>query len=97
MNRAVGNVKAYWDPETKTCRHRPIVNIADWPDHVVNALELALKHKKLIDIEGVSFTTGDPYRGGGILTIRHLWEKYRMDEVLGFMSEATRQSIFLLP
>ena len=89
-------VEAYWDPETKTCRHRPIVNITDWPDYVVNALELALKHKKLVDIEAVSFTTGDPYRGGGILAIRHLWEKYRIDEVLGFMSEATRQSIFLM-
>ncbi|NPV78669.1 MAG: IS1634 family transposase [Firmicutes bacterium] len=89
-------VEAYWDPETKNCRHRPIVNITDWPDHVVNALELALKHKKLIDIEGVSFTTDDPYRGGGILAVYHLWKKYRMDEILSFISDATRQSIFLM-
>ncbi|MBO8129876.1 MAG: IS1634 family transposase [Peptococcaceae bacterium] len=89
-------VESYWDPDAKVSRHRTIANITDWPDHVVEALELALKNKTLIDVEGISFTTGDPYRGAGSLAIYHLWKKWNMDHALGSLSEATRQSIFLM-
>jgi len=88
--------ESYWDPQTKRSRHRTLVNITEWPEKVVQALELALQGKRLVDAEGLSYQCKDPYRGGGILTIAWLWKKLGMEGVLHTLSPATRQSIFLM-
>jgi len=75
-------VEAYRDPETGTPRHRAILNITDWPDRLVDILDKGLKNKNLVDIEEVTYSTSDPYRGAGLLAVYHLWSTYGMERAL---------------
>lgn len=89
-------VESYWDKEKKRSSHRTIVNITEWPEEVVRAVELALKGKALVEPQTLSFTTGDPCRGAGLFTIAVWWKKLGMDQVLSDFSEPARQSVFLM-
>jgi len=89
-------VEAYRDPETGTPRHRAILNITDWPDRLVDILAKGLKNKNLVDIEEVTYSTSDPYRGAGLLAVYHLWSTYGMERALRGLTPARRDSVFLM-
>ena len=90
--------KSVWDPEKKQSRHKLILNITDLPDHVIKAIDKALKTGKS-DIENLSdveIDMGDNLRGAGLLAIHRAFKHEKMEKILGDLTPAQKKSVELM-
>jgi len=88
--------ESYWNEEKKQPRHHLLMNITELPDHVIEAIDESLKKGEKVTSEEVKLETGDTLRGAGLLSFYRAWRHAEMDQVLGDLTEAERQSVLAM-
>ncbi len=90
--------ESYRDPETKSPRHKLILNITSLPDHAIEAVRQALRTGTvpIASLNDIEITTGDSLVGAGLLTAYKAWKKENIETALGPLTSAKKQSVMAM-
>ncbi|MEW6242778.1 MAG: hypothetical protein AB1497_00605 [Bacillota bacterium] len=88
--------ESYRDPETGQTRHRLLMNISKLPSHVIEAIDQSLKQGRAVVSPGLNLEVGDTFRGAGLLAVYRAWKQEGMDDMLGCLTMAERESVLAM-